>query len=220
MNPTWTGAASGGPSGYGAAGTPAARAGAQWDSLWSGNASGSYNTVKPEFENFSLADQFRPNDKILINAALRYDDFTYKLPDSANAADNFYANMTANYTCVYVPTNQVLTQLLAAGQPPPANAQYVNGSCDTAAALLHPAGPHTGWVHPNGTTQNGVAAPNFTAASPELVHAQLLGTAVLGDLYANAGRRLAHLSRSLHAAADLRVRPVLEPLGGRAVGLE
>ncbi len=51
-------------------------------------------------------------------------------------------------------------------QPPPANAQYVNGNCDTAATLLHPAGPHTGWVHPNGTTQNGVAAPNFTATSP------------------------------------------------------
>ena len=166
VNPTWTGVASGGPSGYGAPGTPAAKAGAQWDSLWSGNASGSYNAVKPEFVNASLADQFRPNDKILINAALRYDNFTYQLPNSATAADEFYANMTANYTCVYVPTNQVLTQLLPPGQPPPANAQYVNGNCDTAAALLHPAGPHTGWVHPNGTTQNGVAAPNFTASSP------------------------------------------------------
>jgi hypothetical protein len=166
VNPTWTGAASGGPSGYGAANTPAGKAGAQWDSLWSGNASGSYNSVKPEFENFSLADQFRPNDKILINAAIRYDNFTYELPDSATPADEFYANMTANYTCVNAATNQVLTQLLAPGQPPPASAQYVNGNCDTAAALLHPAGSHTGWVHPNGTTQNGVAAPNFTASSP------------------------------------------------------
>ena len=31
---------------------------------------------------------------------------------------------------------------------------------------LHPAGPHTGWVHPNGTTQDGVTAPNFSATSP------------------------------------------------------
>jgi hypothetical protein len=35
-----------------------------------------------------------------------------------------------------------------------------------AATALAPAGPHTGWVHPNGTVQDGVTAPTFTAASP------------------------------------------------------
>ncbi len=165
---TWTspGGAAEGPTGFAAAGTPAARAGATWDSLWNGNANGSYNTVKPKFTNASLADQFRPNDKFLINAAIRYDNFTYGLPDSTGIQNAFYANLTANYTCVLAATNQVLTQALPPGAVPPANAQYVVGDCNAAATQLHPTGPHTGWVHPNGTTQDGVAAPNFTASSP------------------------------------------------------
>ncbi len=166
LNPTWTSVATSGPTAFGAAGTPAAKAGATWDSLWQGNASGSYNTVKPVFTNASLSDQFRPNDRILINASIRYDNFTYDLPDSLTAADAFYANMTANYTCVQASTNQVLTQLLEPGQPPPANAQYVVGDCNTAAAVLHPNGIKTGWVHPNGTVQDGVKAPTFSAQSP------------------------------------------------------
>ncbi|MFY9718721.1 MAG: hypothetical protein WAK16_03670, partial [Candidatus Cybelea sp.] len=158
--PTWTSSAQIGPTGFGGP------ANASWDSLWSGNATGSYNTVKPLFTNFSLQDQFRPNDKLLINAAIRYDNFTYDLPDSATAATQFYANMTANYSCVYAATNLVLTQPLAPGATPPAPTQYVDGDCNKAAAALHLSGPHTGWVHPNGTTQDGVTAPNFTAASP------------------------------------------------------
>ena len=170
VSPTWTSHAAQGPYHglFPSAGTPGARAGATWDSLWNGNATGSYNTVKPEFTNASIADQFRPNDKLLINAAVRYDNFTYKLPDSLTPADAFFANMTANYTCVLASTNQVFTTPLAPGQAPPANAQYVNGDCDKAvAALTKGVGPQTGWVHPNGLTQDGVAAPNFTATSPK-----------------------------------------------------
>ena len=162
--PTWTSVATAGPSGFAPAGSPAAKAGATWDSLWSGNAAGSLNTVKPIFTNASVSDQFRPNDKLLINASVRYDNFTYDLPDSAQAADQFYANMTANYTCVQASTNNTLTALLAPGQPPPASAVYVEGNCDIAAKALKASG--TGWVHPNGTVQNGVTAPNFTATSP------------------------------------------------------
>ncbi len=166
INPTWVSDAATGPGGFAAAGTPAANASASWDSLWQGNANGSFNGVQPKFTNVALSDQFRPNDKILINAAVRYDNFTYDLPDSAGISDEFYANLTANYTCVLAATNQVLTIPLAPGQPPPAAAQYVVGNCDTAATQLHPTGPHTGWVHPNGTVQNGVQAPSFTASSP------------------------------------------------------
>jgi hypothetical protein len=166
LHPTWRSDAIGGPSAFGQPGSPAARAGATWDTLWSGNVTGSYNTVRPRFMNASLSDQFRPSDKFLVNASLRYDNFTYVLPDSAGAAAAFYSNMTANYTCVLASTNQVLTVRLAPGQFPPASAQYVKGDCNAAATVLHPNGPHTGWVHPNGTTQDGVAAPNFTASSP------------------------------------------------------
>jgi hypothetical protein len=165
LNPTWTSGAQSTPV-FAAAGTPAARAGATWDSLWSGNATGSYNSITPKFSNYSLSDQFRPNDRFLVNASIRYDNFTYDLPNTGTDANEFYANMTANYACVLAATNEVLTQPLAPGAAPPAATQYVVGNCDKAAAAINPAGPHTGWVHPNGTTQNGIAAPNFTAVSP------------------------------------------------------
>ncbi len=138
----------------------------QWNSIWQGNVTGSLNTVKPKFTNASISDQFRPSDRWLINAAVRYDNFAYDLPNNAGAAGAFYANMTANYTCVQASTNEVLTQPLPPGAPPPAAAQYVVGDCNKAATALNPSGPHTGWVHPNGTTQDGVAAPNFTSSSP------------------------------------------------------
>ncbi len=170
VTPTWVSNAATGPTNwpnsFAPAGSPAARAGATWDSLWAGNATGSYNTVGPRFTNVSLGDQYRPSDKLLFNAAIRYDNFTYDMPQSANAADAFYANMTANYTCVFASNSQVLTVPLAPGGQPPAPAQYVNGDCNAAAAALFPNGPRTGWVHPNGKPQDGVAAPNFTASSP------------------------------------------------------
>jgi hypothetical protein len=164
--PAWIATANTGPDGFAAAGTPAAVAGATWDSLWTGNATGSLNNVGPRFTNASLSDQFRPSDKLLFNAAIRFDNFEYVLPDSNTPDTAFYAAMLANYTCVYKATNQVLTEPLGPGIFPPAPAQYVNGDCNTAATALHPSGPHTGWVHPNGTVQDGVQAPSFTAASP------------------------------------------------------
>ena len=166
LSPTWTSWSREHDSVFGAAGTPAANAGATYDSLWAGNATGSYNNVKPKFTNFSLSDQFRPNDRFLINASIRYDNFTYDLPNSATDANEFYANMSANYSCVLASTNQVLTAPLPPGSAPPAADAIRRGNCDKAATALNPAGPHTGWVHPNGTTQNGIAAPDFTATSP------------------------------------------------------
>lgn len=168
--PSWLSNATNGPSNwpnsFAPPGTPAAKAGATWDSLWSGNLSGSYNTVRPRFTNAAFQDQFRPNDKLMINASIRFDNFDYDLPDSLTAATAFYANETANYICMLASTDQVMTIPLPPGQPPPASAQYVLGDCDKAAVHFHSGGPTTGWVHPNGTVQNGVQAPNFTANSP------------------------------------------------------
>lgn len=170
VRPTWIGGATTGPPGwpnsFAPTGSPAAKAGATWDTLWNFNLSGSDNTVRPRFVTAGLQDQFRPNDKLLINASIRYDDFTYDLPDSLTAAAQFYANMLANYSCVLAATDQVLSLPLPVGQPPPAPPQYVLGDCNQAATALHSGGPHTGWVHPNGTVQDGVPAPNFTSSSP------------------------------------------------------
>lgn len=167
--PTWVGGAMTGPpnwpNSFAAAGSPAAKAGATWDTLWNSNLDGADNTVRPRFITAALQDQLRPNDKLLINVSIRYDDFTYYLPDSLTSATAFYASMLANYSCVLAATDQVLTQPLSKGEPPPAETQYVDGDCNQAVAEFH-TGPHTGWVHPNGTVQDGVQAPNFTASSP------------------------------------------------------
>ncbi|HEY1883869.1 MAG TPA: TonB-dependent receptor [Candidatus Cybelea sp.] len=160
VHPTWISNAINGPTGFGGP------KGAGWDTLWNGNQTATYNTVSPRFTNFSLGDQFRPNDKFLLNASVRYDNFTYDLGDTNNAANSFFAAQTANYTCVQASTNQVLTAALPPGVPPPAAAEYVNGDCNKAATVLNPTGPHTGWVHPNGKVQDGVQAPNFSATSP------------------------------------------------------
>jgi Carboxypeptidase regulatory-like domain len=160
VSPTWVSNAIAGPTGF-------AHPGASWVTLWNNDVTGLYNTVKPQFQNTSFADQWRPNDKFLVNASIRYDNFTYLQNSTSSPANTFYASMIANYTCVQASTNQVLTAPLPPGVPPPAPAIYVNGDCDKATTQLFPTtGVHTGWVHPNGTVQDGVTAPSFTAASP------------------------------------------------------
>jgi hypothetical protein len=155
----WVSNAINGPIGFG-------HPGASWDTLWNGDVTGAYNTVRPRFQNAAISDQWRPNDRFLINASVRFDDFTYVLPDSAAAQDAFYANMTSNFTCVNPATNSVFTTPLAPGQPVPAPVQYVHGDCDAAINALTGVKNTKGYVHPNGTTQDGVAAPNFTSSSP------------------------------------------------------
>ena len=150
-----------------ASGTPAARAGATWDSLWQRQRTGSLQhgasaihqrrAARPVPSQRQVPDQRLDPVRQLSRTTCR------TRPTAANIV---LRQQTANYTCVLASTNQVLTAPLRAGQPPPAAAQYVNGDCNKAAVALIPTGPKTGWVHPNGTTQDGVAAPNFTASSP------------------------------------------------------
>jgi len=154
----WISSAQVGPIGFGG------RKGT-WDSLWNGNATGPYNTVAPRFTNASFQDQFRPTDKWLINAAIRYDNYTYDLNNSNTPANAFYANQVANYICVNAATNQVFSAPLPPGVPPPAPAKYIVGDCNQAVSFLTKT-KATGWVHPNGTTQDGTASPSFTVSSP------------------------------------------------------
>jgi hypothetical protein len=76
VTPTWVSNAIAGPAGFAHSGTPAVRAGATWDTLWDGNANGSYTAIRTRFYNESLSDEFRPSDRFLLNAAVRYDNFT------------------------------------------------------------------------------------------------------------------------------------------------
>jgi hypothetical protein len=135
--------AAAGPTGFAPPGSPAAKAGAYWATLWNGDASGTYNLVKPQFYNAALSDQLRPNDKLLFDLAMRYDSFTYNIPSGFTQAQNpFYAQIVNDYVCYNYATSQVLTAPLAAGVPPPPAAELVNGPC-----------PAAGYVHPGSTNQ-------------------------------------------------------------------
>ncbi|MGD0969048.1 MAG: TonB-dependent receptor [Candidatus Aquilonibacter sp.] len=161
------------PAMYGV-GPTAGAAGAQLETLWDGPEYASYNTVNPKFTNVSLSDQWRPSDRWLINAAVRYESYTYDMPQTTTPGDQFYAQQAANYFCYA--TNGATIGGTAVGQGtyslpllpgefPPASPVETNQDCN-AYISNQTSETATGFVHPNGTTQDGVAAPSFTAASP------------------------------------------------------
>ena len=115
-------------------GNAAAAAGAQYLALWNGNAKGSYNTVKPQTSFISLSDQWRPSDKVLINASLRYDDFVYGLQANGGVASAFYAQIIQTSVCQNS-SGGILTKTLLPGQPPPAPVVY---TANCPAGYSHP----------------------------------------------------------------------------------
>ncbi len=79
----------------------AAPAGAQWLVTENG-----YNAqiglVNPYFTAASISDQFRPSDKLLINAGIRFEDFDYKLIDTgSSAARTFWFDAWNRENCYY-----------------------------------------------------------------------------------------------------------------------
>ncbi len=64
-----------------------------------------YNNVQPKFGSASLTDQFRPNDKILINLGVRLDSFTFDglngdINGNGGIARQFWYNAYNQDTCV------------------------------------------------------------------------------------------------------------------------
>jgi len=161
-NPSWVSNAEAGPTGF------TGPSNATWNTLWQGETTGSLNEVGPRFTSIALSDEFRPSDRLMFDAAARYDNYEYVLPNSASPATAYYASVMANYTCYNVSTHQLLTEPIiptinTAPPPPPF---YINGDCDQAVDQSESVKNATGWVHPNGTTQDGVKAPSFTDESP------------------------------------------------------
>ncbi len=60
-----------------------------------------YNTVKPIFTAYSITDQFRPTDKLLLNFGLRYDRFEFRGSDTAGGpARAFWFNAFNQDNCI------------------------------------------------------------------------------------------------------------------------
>jgi len=71
---------------------------------------GAFNTVTPQFTNAALEDTWRPNDKLVVNLGVHYDDFKYGLADTTSApsflglgamtpARTLFANSFTNWYC-------------------------------------------------------------------------------------------------------------------------
>jgi hypothetical protein len=124
----------------------ACAAGASWRMTFLGNQA-EINQVTPKFTNVSFSDEWRPNDKLDVNASIRFDRDEFDLtPVDTSAAKNFWYAAAQNEFC-YNP--QTLQPALI---PEPAQylydiKPYVSFNC--------PVDPADGvqTVHPDG--QNG-----------------------------------------------------------------
>ncbi len=106
-----------------------------------------FNNVVPKFWTGSIADQYRPSDKWLVNLGLRYEFFEYDYGNTTGNGKNFWFNNAQREFC-YDTTN--LQPLLVAGRPFPAY-NPATGSFDcvaAAAAVLGVNNPNL--VHPDG----------------------------------------------------------------------
>jgi hypothetical protein len=124
-------------------------AGAKYVSLWQGNAEAAWNKVSPQFFNVNLSEDWRPNDKWLVDVAARYDNYNYLLHNTNTLWNSFYAQILQDYACVNPATDHaLLTPLVPGSAPPPTPAYY--STCPV------------GYVHPNGIGGH----PLFTDVSP------------------------------------------------------
>lgn len=95
----------------------AAKAGATWRVTYDGQR-GFLNTVQPRFASASISDLYRPNDRLTIEGALRFDRFDYRLADTSGDGRAFWFAAAQNEFC-YDPTTGV--PVYGAVVPPPLN---------------------------------------------------------------------------------------------------
>jgi len=125
----------------------AAAAGATWQVTVPGER-GTFNSVRPEFSSQAIVDEFRPNDKLLVNFGLRAEQFKYNLATPGSDFP-FWYNAAANSYCYNTTTLSPLVNPLKPGQLPPATPQIVTGSCPT------------GYAHPSSTDPANTAGIVF-----------------------------------------------------------
>ncbi|MBV9149514.1 MAG: Plug domain-containing protein, partial [Candidatus Eremiobacteraeota bacterium] len=140
----------------------AALAGAQY-TVTSLGPTGTLNKVTPKFSSYSLTDQWRPNDKLLINLGARLEQFEYDMLPSSGPDFNFWFKAAQNDFC-YDPANG---NAPVVGNPVPFNLPPL------FSGLTCPNSPISGkpTLHPNG--QNGallysnISPPSYTVTKLE-----------------------------------------------------
>ncbi|MBV9148758.1 MAG: TonB-dependent receptor, partial [Candidatus Eremiobacteraeota bacterium] len=79
--------------------------------------SATYNTVTPKFSAASITDQWRPNDKLLINLGLRWDQFTFLGADTTGGARTFWFNEFNTNSCINPLTGVPIDKGVITGGP-------------------------------------------------------------------------------------------------------
>ncbi|MBV9269510.1 MAG: TonB-dependent receptor [Candidatus Eremiobacteraeota bacterium] len=163
------------------AGTPACVNGAKW-LVTTPSGQGTFNTVKPVFTSFALQDEFKPNNRLLLNLGLRFENYRYDLQNSNNPEFNFWFNAQAQISCYDPGTLQPMLTPLQPGQPTPQNPVTTNplGACGAAPSGqegLHPVG-NTALC--NGVTTVDCGPLKYSAASPASFQHGLLSPRIGG----------------------------------------
>jgi hypothetical protein len=137
--------------------SPACVAGASMLLTYLGN-SADVNAVVPKLTNASLSDQWRPDDRWNVNAAVRFENDAYGLANTDNPATNFWFNAAQREFCV----NPVTRQPIFVPQPP----QFIS-FFEPFVGFKCPIDRSTGTavqtVHPNGT--DGILLTNAYPSS-------------------------------------------------------
>jgi hypothetical protein len=104
----------------------------EWLAVESGDH-GTYNTVKPTFNAYSITDQYQPFDKLLLNVGLRYESFSFTGPNTltSNGSRPFWF---AAYNNAYCASSTPGTGTVAAGFY---GAGATTATCPAGTAVLN-----------------------------------------------------------------------------------
>ncbi|MBV8727368.1 MAG: TonB-dependent receptor, partial [Candidatus Eremiobacteraeota bacterium] len=79
--------------------------------------SATYNTVTPKFSSASITDQWKPNDKLLVNLGVRWDQFTFLGSDTTGGARTFWFNEFNTNSCINPLTGVPIDKGVITGGP-------------------------------------------------------------------------------------------------------
>jgi hypothetical protein len=119
---------------------PACTQNASWALTFTGNQA-EINSIKPILSNVSVTDDWRPNDRLIVNASLRFDRDEYDLTPVADAGKNFWYTAAQKEFC-YDPTT---LQPALVPEPPQSLhsvSPYVSFTCPIVGGVqtVHPDG--------------------------------------------------------------------------------
>ncbi|HEY8314921.1 MAG TPA: TonB-dependent receptor [Candidatus Baltobacteraceae bacterium] len=127
--------------------------GAAWGLTFTGNQA-SINSVTPKFLNFALTDEWKPNDKLDINASVRFDRDEFDLTPVNSTGKNFWYAAAQKEFCYNPQTFQPVTV-----PEPPQFLKSINPYVSYNCPLDPTSGVQT--VHPDGQGGHILLTDNF-----------------------------------------------------------